>query len=173
VSKSAAVALAFVALILSSIPMSAQFNGLLPNGNVYAGVSYGQLTDVINKQSYRGWNGSFEALPFTRFPRLGLVVDGSGFYRTGVKQYNIFAGPRFSFTFGRWRPFVHAMGGVRHVNSNGFVYNPTAFDVGGGADYRLPFKNFSWRLQGDYMHSYYASAYQDDYRASTGIVWRF
>ena len=60
-SKSAAAALAFIAFILFSIPMSAQFNGLLPNGNVYAGVSYAQLTDVINKQSYRGWTGSFEA----------------------------------------------------------------------------------------------------------------
>ncbi len=88
-SKSAAAALAFVGFILFSIPMSAQFNGLLPNGNVYAGVSYAQLTDVINKQSYRGWNGSFEALPFTRFPRIGLVVDGSGYYRSGVKQYNL------------------------------------------------------------------------------------
>ena len=47
-SKSAAAVLAFVVLMLFSIPMSAQFNGLLPNGNVYAGVSYGQLTNVIN-----------------------------------------------------------------------------------------------------------------------------
>ena len=73
-SKTAAGVLAFVGFILFSIPMAAQFNGLLPNGNVYAGVSYGQLTDVINKQSYRGFEGSFEALPFTRFPRLGLVA---------------------------------------------------------------------------------------------------
>ena len=82
-SKTAASGLAFLVLLLFSIPMSAQFNGLLPNGNVYAGVSYGQLTNVVNKQSYKGWNGSFEALPFTRFPRLGLVIDGSGFYRRG------------------------------------------------------------------------------------------
>jgi hypothetical protein len=173
VSKSAAGALAFVGFILFSIPMSAQFNGLLPNGNVYAGVSYAQLTDVINKQSYHGWNGSFEALPFTRFPRIGLVIDGSGLYRRGVTQYNALAGPRLSANIGRWRPFVHAMGGIRHVNSNGFVYNPVAIDVGGGADYRLPLKNFSWRLQGDYMHGHYGSANQNDYRASTGIVWRF
>ena len=51
-SKTAATVLAFVSFILFSIPMAAQFNGLLPNGNVYAGVSYGQLSDVINKQSY-------------------------------------------------------------------------------------------------------------------------
>jgi hypothetical protein len=173
VSKTATAVLAFVVLMLFSIPMSAQFNGLLPNGNVYAGVSYAQLTDVINKQSYRGWTGSYEAIPFTRFPRLGLVADGSGFYRSGVKQYNIVGGPRFSVSYGKWRPFVHAMAGIRHVNSYGFVYNPLAIDIGGGADYKLPFKNFSWRLQGDYMHGHYASANQDDYRASTGIVWRF
>jgi hypothetical protein len=173
VSKSAAAALAFIAFILFSIPMSAQFNGLLPNGNVYAGVSYAQLTDVINKQSYRGWNGSFEALPFTRFPRIGLVIDGSGFYRSGVKQYNLVGGPRLSASLGKWRPFVHGMAGIRHVNSNGLVYSPLVIDIGGGADYKLPIKNFSWRLQGDYLHSHYHSANQNDYRASTGIVWRF
>jgi len=173
VSKSAAAALAFVVLMLLSIPMSAQFNGLLPNGNVYAGVSYGQLTNVVNQQSYRGWNASFEALPFTRFPRLGLVIDGSGFYRTGVTQYNLVAGPRFSTNLGKWRPFAHAMAGVRHLNSSGFTYNPLAIDIGGGVDYKLPFKNFSWRFQGDYMHTHYLSATQNDYRASTGIVWRF
>ena len=172
-SKTAATVLAFVVLILFSIPMSAQFGGLLPSGNVYAGVSYGQLTDVINKQSYRGWNASVEALPLTRFPHIGLVADGSGLYRSGVTQYNIFGGLRVSASLGKWRPFVHAMGGIRHINSNNFVYSPTTLDIGGGADYKLFFKNFSWRLQGDYMHSRYASAYQDDYRASTGIVWRF
>jgi len=176
VSKTSASALAFVTFILFSIPMAAQFNGLLPNGNVYAGVSYGQLTDVINKQSYRGFEGSFEALPFTRLPRLGLVLDGSGYYRRGttpVTQYLFLAGPRFSFTYVNWRPFVHAMGGIRHINSDGFIYNPVAIDIGGGADYKLHFKNFSWRLQGDYVRGHYASAYQNDYRASTGIVWRF
>jgi hypothetical protein len=173
VSKSAAAVLAFAGFILFSIPMSAQFNGLLPNGNVYAGVSYGQISDVINQQSYRGFEGSFEALPFTRFPRLGLVADGSGYFRTGVTQYVFVGGPRVSVNFGRWRPFVHAMAGIRHINSYGFVYNPIAIDVGGGADYKLGFKNFSWRLQGDYLHGNYGTAQQNDYRASTGIVWRF
>jgi len=173
VSKTAAAVLAFAGFILFSIPTSAQFNKLLPNGNVYGGVSYGQLTDVINQQSYRGFEGSFEALPFTRFPRLGLVADGSGYFRTGVTQYVFVGGPRVSVNFGRWRPFVHAMAGIRHINSYSFVYNPIAVDVGGGLDYRLGFKNFSWRFQGDYLHGNYGSAQQNDYRASTGIVWRF
>ncbi len=173
-SKTASAALAFLSLLLFSLPMAAQFNGLLPSGNVYVGVSYGQLTNVVNKQSYRGWNASFEDLPFVRVPRLGLVADVSGFYRsTGVTQYNFVGGPRYSFNVGKLRPFVDAMAGIRHLNSSGFVYNPLLIDVGGGLDYRLWFKNFSWRFQGDYMHTHYASATQNDYRASTGIVWRF
>jgi hypothetical protein len=173
VSKTAATVLAFFGLMLFSVPMSAQFNGLLPNGNVYAGVSYGQLTNIVNSQSYKGWNASFEALPFTRHPKFGFVIDGSGFYRKGVTQYNALGGPRLSANFGKWRPFVHAMAGIRHLNSNDFIYNPLEIDVGGGADYKLWFKNFSWRFQGDYMHTHYASYSQNDYRASTGIVWRF
>jgi hypothetical protein len=104
------------------------------------------------------------------------VADGSGYFRSGrtpVKQYVFVGGPRLSATFGSWRPFVHAMGGIRHINSDGFVYNPITVDGGGGVDYKLPFKNFSWRLQGDYLWSHYGSAHQNDYRASTGIVWRF
>lgn len=169
-SKTAAAVLAFVGLTLFSIPMSAQ---LIPNGNVYAGVSYGQLTDVVNKQSYRGWNGSAEDIPFARFSHFGFVLDASGFYRSGITQYNLFAGPRVATNFGKWRPFVHAMGGIRRVNSSGIINNPVAYDIGGGADYKLFFKNFSWRIQGDYMRSRYQSANQNDYRASTGIVWRF
>lgn len=173
-SKTAAALLAFAGWFLCSIPMSAQFNGLLPNGNVYAGVSYAELTNVVNKQSYRGWNGSVESLPFTRFPRLGIVLDASGFYRKGgVTQYNAVIGPRFSGSLGRWRPFFDVMGGLRHLSSSGFVYNPVVIDVGAGVDYKLGFKNFSWRFQGDYMHTRYASATQNDYRVSTGVVWRF
>ena len=169
-SKTAAAVLAFFCLIVFTIPMSAQ---LIPHGNVYIGASYGHFTDVVNDQSYRGWNGSGEAIPFARFPHIGFVFDASGFYRTGVTQYNFLGGPRLSASLGKWRPFVHVMGGVQKVNSNGIKYSPTAVDVGGGTDYKLFFKNFSWRLQGDYIHTRYASADQKDWRASTGIVLRF
>jgi hypothetical protein len=173
-SKTAAAALAFAGLILFSLPMSAQFGGLLPNGNVYVGYSYGNLTDVTNKQTYsKGWNASFEDLPFSRFPHLGIVLDGSGFYRSGVTEYNGLAGPRLSAVYGKWRPFIQAMAGIRHVNSDSNIYNTVPIDIGGGADYKIFFKNFSWRLQGDYMYAHYASARQNDLRVSTGLVWRF
>ncbi len=168
--KIAFAVLAFFCLALSSTSASAQ---ILPRGNVYAGVSYGQFEDVVERQSYKGWNGSAEDLPFARFPHLGFVLDASGYYRTGVRQYNAVFGPRLSANFGKWRPFIHAMGGIQHLESFGNIHNPVIVDVGGGTDYKLMFKNFSWRLQGDYMRSHYLSAYQSDYRASTGLVWRF
>jgi hypothetical protein len=176
VSKTAAAVLAFFVLTLFSIPMSAQ---LIPHGNVYGGASYGQFTDAsITRQSYRGWNASAEAIPFARLPHVGFVVDASGFYRSGnsggnITQYNFLGGIRLSASLGKWRPFVHGMGGIQRVNSSGIMYNPPAIDVGGGVDYKLFFKNFSWRFQGDYLRTHYASANQSDYRGSTGIVWRF
>jgi hypothetical protein len=170
-SKTAAVVvLALVGLFLFSIPMSAQ---ILARGNVYAGVSYGQFYNVTTPQSYKGWNGSAEDLPFARFPHLGFVLDASGYYRTGITQYNALFGPRLSGTWGKWRPFVHGMGGGQRLNSNHFLYTHYAIDFGGGADYKLPFKSFAWRVQGDYIRTHYLSATQNDYRASTGLVWRF
>jgi hypothetical protein len=59
------------------------------------------------------------------------------------------------------------------INSSGITYSPLAVDIGGGVDYRLHLKNFSWRVQGDGIRTNYASATEYDYRASTGIVWRF
>ncbi len=169
-SRLAAAVLAFVAFLLFSIPMSAQ---LLPSGNVYAGVSYGSLTNVVVRQSYRGWNGSVEDFVFSNHPHLGFVIDGSGFYRTNINLYNVLGGARLSTNYGKWRPFVDAMAGLRHNNSAGFVTNQYLVDLGGGADYKLSIRNFSWRVQGDYMFSHYLSANQNDFRASTGIVWRF
>lgn len=169
-SKIAAAVAALLVLTAFSVPMSAQ---ILARGNVYAGVSYGQFDDTVVAQSYRGWNGSGEDLPFPRLPHLGFVLDASGYYRTGVTQYNALFGPRVSGTFGKFRPFVHGMGGVQRVNSPPNLLTHYAIDVGGGVDYKLPFRSFSWRLQGDYIHTHYLSANQNAYRASTGIVWRF
>ena len=177
VSKTAAATLlSFACIALFSMPMSAQ---ILPRGNVYAGLSYGQLEDVIPPTlSYKGWVASGEDLPFSRLSHLGIVLEANGYYRKGVdggtiSQYTALLGPRLSANFGKWRPFVDVMGGYQRVNSTGTLYNHIAIDIGGGADYKLPFRNFSWRFQGDYVRTHYASNDQNGYRASTGIVWRF
>lgn len=170
--KIAAAALALMCLLLFALPLSAQF---IPRGNVYVGGSLDRSEIIIptNKYHLRGWNASVEALPFARFPHIGVVLDASGFYRPGITQYNALLGPRFSASFGKWRPFVQAMAGAQRLVSSGTAYDHLAVDVGAGVDYKLFFKNFSWRLQGDYLRTHYLSDNQTDLRGSTGIVWRF
>ena len=119
-SKTAAAVLAFAGFLLFSIPMSAQFNGLLPNGNVYGGVSYGQLTDVINKQSYRGLGRFVRSPSLHPLSRLGScsmpAVTTAG-APSKSRNTTFVGGPRLSINYRKWRPFIHAMAGIRHVNS--------------------------------------------------------
>jgi hypothetical protein len=175
VFKTAAVVLAFLTVALLATSSKAQ---LLPSGNVYVGVAYGDSVDVIpyNRYTFRGWNASFEDFPFTRHTHIGVVLDGSGFYRRGIQQYNLFLGPRLSFNYGKWRPFVHIMGGAQRMTSDGVTHYPIAEDAGGGVDRKFQFlflHHFAWRLQFDYMHTHLLSATQNDFRGSTGLVWRF
>ena len=174
--KTAAVVLAFLSFTFFPVKLKAQ---LIPSGNIYAGAAYASSEDVVNRLAFRGWDASVEAFPFHRFSYIGIVLDGSGIYTKAVansgtiQQYNLVLGPRLSMNYGKWRPFVHAMGGIQQTRSGGNIYHPVAIDFGGGVDRKLPFKNFSWRLQFDYVHTHLLSQNQNEYRGSTGIVWRF
>jgi hypothetical protein len=173
VSKTAAMVLAFVSFTLCATSSRAQ---LIPSGNVYVGVSEADSVDVVNRYTFRGWNASVEAFPFTRLVHVGVVLDGSGFYRKGIQQYDLFLGPRLSMNYGKWRPFVQAMGGAQRNTSDGTSHYPVGYDIGGGVDRKFKFlflKSFSWRLQFDYYHFHLLSANQNDIRGSAGLVWRF
>jgi hypothetical protein len=170
VSKTAAVVLAFLCLSVLATVAQAQ---ILPRGNVFLGASYEDARDITTRYPFKGFDASLEDLPFVRYPNLGIVLDGSGYFRSGIIEYNLFLGPRLSKTYGKWRPFVQAMGGAHRQPVNSIYHNPIAYDIGGGVDYKIFFKNFSWRAQGDYVHSRLLSATQNDVRLSTGIVWRF
>ena len=172
-SKTAAVVLAFLILMFFPTISKAQ---LLPSGNVYGSVGYASNVDVVNRLSFRGWEGSGDDDLFKRFPYLGIVLDGSGFYRKGVTQYNLVLGPRVSRSYGKWRVFADAMGGLQEARSGGQGFHTVIVDFGGGVDrkFQLLFlKNFSWRLQFDYVHSHELSANQNDFRGTAGLVWRF
>jgi hypothetical protein len=171
VSKTAAVVLAFLGVMLFATPSKAQW---IQSGNIYAGVAYADSDDVIPpKLSFRGFDGSAEVKPFIRYPFLGFILDGSGVYRTGVVQYNAVIGPRVSKNYGKWRLFAHITAGMQFTTTSGEGFNPVIEDAGGGADRRLPFKRFAWRFQGDYIHSHLLHTNQNDFRISTGLVWRF
>jgi len=170
VLKTAAV-VAFLSLMLV-FPTTSRAQ-LLPSGNVYAGAAYADSVDIVNRLTFKGWDGSLEDLPFHRFAYLGFVLDASGIYRKGVNQYNAVLGPRLSHNFGKWRVFADVMGGGEQTKSSDNTFRGWAVDAGGGVDRRLPFKHFSWRAQFDYVHTHLLSANQNDYRGSTGLVWRF
>jgi hypothetical protein len=173
VSKIAAIVLALLSLTLFAIPSRAQ---IFSGGNVYVGVAYGDSVDVVNRYTFRGWNASFEDFPLARHPHFSVVLDGSGFYRVGVQQYNLLLGPQLSTNYGKWRPFVHIMGGGQRNTSDGFSHYPIGEDAGGGVDRKFQFwvlHNFSWRLQFDYMRTHLLGATQNDFRGSTGLVWHF
>jgi hypothetical protein len=90
VSKTAAVVLAFLSLMLFSTSSKAQ---LLPSGNVYVGVGYGDSVDVINRLYVPRMGGQRRRIcAFPRYPYLGIVLDGSGFYRQGVSSTMWFSG---------------------------------------------------------------------------------
>ena len=169
-SKTAAVVLALLSLIFLTTASKAQ---LIQSGNVYAGVAFASSDDVINRLSFRGWDGGAEVKPFISKPYLGFMLDLSGVYRTNVEQYNAVLGPRVSKNYGKWRVFVHIGAGIQQTVTSGEAFNPLIEDAGGGVDHRLPLKRFAWRVQGDYVHSHLLHATQNDIRVSTGLVWRF
>ena len=167
VAKLASIVLVCLSLMILPTAMSAQ---LIPHGNVYVGASYSD-SDIVtaNRMGLKGWNASGEAIVL---PHVGVVADVSGYYAPGIKQYNFLIGPRLAVSLGRWRPFAQALFGIQTIALNGSSYRPFAVDFGGGVDYRL-IKAFSWRVQGDYVHTNYLSAQQNDVRGSTGVVFRF
>ena len=173
--KSAAVVLAFSMFMLLPVAKAQ----LIPSGNLYAGAAYSSSEDVVNRLAFRGFDESAEAFPFHRYTYLGIVLDASELFTKGIantgtiQQYNAVLGPRISKNYGKWRIFADAMGGYQITRSGGETYHSVVIDGGVGADRKLPFKNFSWRFQFDYVHTHMLSENQNEYRGSTGIVWRF
>lgn len=166
-SKIAAALLVIACFVLGSGRASAQ---LIPTGNIYVGGSLGSFETLsYGRVSMRGWNGGAEWIVI---PHVGVALDASGYYRSGVTEYDFLVGPRVSATFGKARPFAQLLFGVTRVNENGLTENPLAAGGGGGVDYRI-FHNFSWRVQGDYIRTHYLNANQNNIRASTGLVFRF
>ena len=143
---------------------------LIPQGNAYIGGSLGSFETLSNgRTSMKGWNGGAEWIVL---PHIGVAFDASGYYRSGITEYDFLVGPRVSATFGKARPFAQALFGIARVNEAGLKENPFAGGFGGGVDYKI-FHNFSWRVQGDYIRTHYLNASQNDFRVSTGLVFRF
>ena len=177
---------ALVLLLLCSGLAGAQ---IPTSANVFFGYSYYNTTNLStgDRTSINGWEASVEGkiVPFigfvadfdSHYGTLGVVcLSGAGpcSYTSGHEE-NFLFGPRVGAPVGKFRPFAEALFGAAHVNvnPNSFISdNSFATAVGGGLDYKI-IRPLAWRFQGDYVHTHFVGAAQNNVRISTGIVLRF
>jgi len=118
-----------------------------------------------------GWEAS---LAYNWNDWLALKADVDGHYCCdGAKVHDFLFGPQVNLGHGSVRPYVHGLVGASHGSQAGFSDTVLAFALGGGLDVKLT-DRISWRLaQADYFGTRYADATQNNFRLSTGLVFRF
>lgn len=172
-------------LLLFAALASAQ----VPSGNVFFGYSY-YNTNLSSggRSNTNGWDASVEG---KMLPWVGFVADFDAHYgsqsftappcpttpgcstNADFTEHNYLFGPRVSVSIAKIRPFAEAMFGAGHVHVNGITSDTSfATAVGGGLDYKL-LPLLAWRVQGNYVHTHFFSATQNNVRLSTGIVIHF
>ena len=105
---------------------------------------------------------------------IGGVADFDGHYGSfsGASTHTYLFGPQISMP-GRFSPFGHLLLGGAHLSSGGLGSSSFSTALGGGLDYSLKDK-FSWRVaQFDYMLTQFGGGSQNNFRFSTGLIYRF
>jgi hypothetical protein len=171
-------------------------------GNVFLGYSYSQgeaftsnrngvLVPPLAGAGMQGWDASAEG---KFLPWIGAVVDfdwhygghdfnpcgsvpcGRKTFHLNASRHTVLFGPRASMSVGRYTPFAEFLLGFAHqTDSGGGISNADttfATAIGGGLDYKL-IKGVAWRVQGDSIHTSFFGHGENDFRISTGIVFRF
>ena len=133
-------------------------------------------------ETMHGWH---TALAWGVWGRIGLLLDVSGHLGsdaegTDVSLLSVMAGPRFTFGDGRFRPFVHVIGGIVRSKASISVFDieisesTTDFGgaAGGGVDVGLG-DRWALRVAGDYRVVKIDDETVSDPRFSAGVVYRF
>src|SRR6267378_2757744 len=108
---------------------------------------------------------------------LGGVADFDGHYGSlngiGTSTYTYLFGPQISWP-SRVSPFAHLLLGGAHISEAGFGRSSFSMAPGGGVNIALFHDQFYWRvIQTNYLMTQFGSRAQNNFRASTGIVFRF
>jgi hypothetical protein len=76
----------------------------------------------------------------------------------------------------RFEPWAHVLVGLQHFQfaQSGILGSNSAFGFmgGGGVDYKLGAHAY-WRIQGDYIGTYFQSTIQNNYSVGSGLVFSF
>jgi len=184
-------AIAFTLIIFGAV-CHAQIP-LPKSGNAFFGYSYSK-GQVVNGAPIRigmsGWEGTLEG---KFLPWLGGVADFDWHYggantgclgvgctpvkfRLNGSRHTVLFGPRASTSIGKYTPFAQVLLGFSHQTDTGGGQSVSdiAFsnEFGGGLDYKL-LESVACRVQADWIHTRLFGVGQNDFRMSTGIVFRF
>lgn len=138
-------------------------------------------------------NGGDLSLSYRLKPWLRIVGDfgltASGYRGSDIigirlrgTQSTYLIGPRFVYPVGRLTPFAQVLFGVAHANAGmfdtGHHQTDFAYALGGGFDYRLSHHWALRPLQLEFLRTNFfelqeSKLKQNDFRASTGVVFRF
>jgi hypothetical protein len=154
--------------VVAALPARAQEDKV----EVFGGYSYLRFrpsTDV----NLNGWEASAQ-YKFTDW--IGGVADFDGHYGSiggvGTSTYTYLFGPQVSYP-GRVSPFGHLLLGGAHFSAGGFDRSSFGMAIGGGIDATV-IHDLRWRvIQMDYLLTQFGGGSQNNFRLSTGIVFRF
>ncbi len=158
--------------LLAALPALAQDNSKL---DVFGGYSYMRVNPGggVSGLNTNGW----EAQATGNLNHwLGVTADFDGHYGDafgiGGHDYNFLFGPTLSYRTEKLTPFGHVLFGASHAGAAGFSDTAFAWAIGGGVDWNVT-KTLAVRLgQFDYLPTHFASNTQNNFRFSTGIVFR-
>lgn len=152
----------------------------MPRVEVFGGYSYLYAGSSGQEKGF-GLNGWTAQGSVNLNNWLGLTGDFGGYYGSpssvSVHSYTYMFGPTLSYRAQHITPFAHALFGGSHLSGSigglSASQNAFAMAVGGGLD--LPLKgNFGVRLaQLDWVRTQFFGAAQNNFRVSTGVMFRF
>lgn len=156
----------------------------VPKAEVFGGYQYTRINPGggVSGDNFNGWDA---AAQYNWNRAFGIKADFSGAYKSvlgvSLRQHTYLFGPVVSARTEKATLFAHALFGGAHATadagSNGFFPttsgNAFAMALGGGVDYNLH-RNFAVRVgQFDYLYTRFAGTNQNNFRYSTGVVFRF
>ena len=155
----------------------AQGGGDTPRVQVFGGYSYTRFdSPSFGFSNPSGLNGYTFSPAFNFLRGFGVAAELSGQYGSNLDLRDIAIGPQFLYPKGKAMFFAHLLiGDARSLVQVGGGEEDTAraVAVGGGVDYDLT-PRFAVRvIQFDYLHTALFSEKQNNFRFSTGLVYRW
>lgn len=158
-----------------SDPALGNANGVLNGWNFSAAVNPNRWIGIVG--DFGGYYGSSSKTIF--FTATNCVLCSGDVTVTLHNMYTFTAGPQLSIRNDNVTAFAHALFGGAHIKEDMGSFPPAssvsstnfAFMVGGGVDIPLSHR-FALRIQPDYLKTEILSRKQNNFRLSTGPVFR-